>query len=205
MHESKSSSSAACMMYREGKNNHKTTQQQQQRQQQQQHKRNHHKTTINQNKKHLFNPTTNTFPLEHPKMIGFLCLICTFLLSQPNLAAAFQLIQSRNPLTSTISLQHNARPSVAGVTLYGKMNMDDEGDFGKAGGDSYEGDIDWDAEWKKVVENRDQPKTRPGQYKSDVERALLQTTKATGQQIKKVKIVKPDINIRSLQGDAKVG
>lgn len=28
--------------------------------------------------------------------------------------------------------------------------------------ESYEGDIDWDAEWKKVVSNKDQPRERPG-------------------------------------------
>ena len=29
-------------------------------------------------------------------------------------------------------------------------------------GEQFEGSVDWDAEWKKVVENRDQPDKRPG-------------------------------------------
>ena len=86
-------------------------------------------------------------------------------------------------------------------------NDDDFGSLppgGNPGEDTYDGDVDWDAEWKKVVEKRDQPSTRPGQYKNEVERAMLKTTKATSEQLKKVKIVKPDINIKSLQGDPKV-
>ena len=83
-------------------------------------------------------------------------------------------------------------------------NGDDFESIGNTAGDNYEGDIDWDAEWKKVVQNREQPTSRPGNYKNDVERALLKTTKATGEQIKKVKIVTPDINVRSLQSDPKV-
>lgn len=85
-------------------------------------------------------------------------------------------------------------------------NDDDFGSLppgGNPGEDTYDGDVDWDAEWKKVVEKRDQPSTRPGQYKNEVERAMLKTTKATSEQLKKVKIVKPDINIKSLQGDPK--
>ena len=89
-------------------------------------------------------------------------------------------------------------------SVQAKYNEDNE-DFGSASkGDSYDGDIDWDAEWKKVVQNRDQPKTRPGNYKNDVERAMLQTQRATGEQMKKVKIVTPDINMKSLQSDPKV-
>lgn len=80
---------------------------------------------------------------------------------------------------------------------------DDLGSSGSSKGESYEGDIDWDAEWKKVVEKRDQPSERPGKYKNEVERALLQTSKATAEQVKKVKIVKPEFNMKSLTGDAK--
>lgn len=85
------------------------------------------------------------------------------------------------------------------------QDNDDFGSIGSAGGDSYEGDVDWDAEWKKVVEKRDQPAGRPGNYKNEVERAMLKTQKATGEQLKKIKIVQPDINMRSLQSDGKVG
>ena len=147
-------------------------------------------------------------------MIAILFICCLLVLLQLQITSSFQLPQSSRriiPATPKTSQIHhynsvtNAGSSSA-VVLHGTIKEDDEGDFEKVGsGDSYEGDIDWDAEWKKVVENREQPSTRPGKYKNDVERALLQTTKATGEQIKKVKIVKPDINIRSLQGDARVG
>ena len=43
-------------------------------------------------------------------------------------------------------------------------------------GESYEGSVDWDAEWKKVVEDRDQPAERPGKYKSQAEIAAIKTT-----------------------------
>lgn len=129
-------------------------------------------------------------------MILFNLLI---LLALTTKALSFQLPAHTSPRQlSTASLV---------VALHGTSKKDDDfGNAGGAGGDSYEGDIDWDAEWKKVVEKRDQPSDRPGKefYKNDVERALLSTSKATAEQIKKVKIVKPDINIRSLQGDAKV-
>jgi len=112
---------------------------------------------------------------------------------------------SFQPTVYTMARQLSTVPGLVGP-LYGTPKKDDDfGNSGSAGGDSYEGDIDWDAEWKKVVEKREQPSNRPGKdfYKNDVERALLQTSKSTAEQIKKVKIVKPDINIRSLQGDAK--
>jgi len=79
------------------------------------------------------------------------------------------------------------------------------------GGDSFGGDnssdIDWDAEWKKVVEDKKKGNdiSRPGQefYKNDVQRAAAKASRQATEQISKVKIVKPDINMRMLQGDAK--
>ena len=73
-------------------------------------------------------------------------------------------------------------------------------------GDSYEGSVDWDAEWKKVVENRDQPSQRPGNYKSPVEISVI---KATNKVAKNVFDASKDMkanmlsvpSIRSLQGD----
>lgn len=137
-------------------------------------------------------------------MITVLYLLCFLALAQLQAGSSFQLTPSRTPLSTQIQKATHQSTPITTTSLHGELNKDDENDFGNAGGDSYEGDIDWDAEWKKVVEKRDQPSSRPGKYKTDVERALLQTTKATGEQIKKVKIVKPDINIRSLQGDARV-
>ena len=49
--------------------------------------------------------------------------------------------------------------------------------------DDYKGTIDWDAEWKKVVENKSQPKQRPGQgyYKSDAEIAVTKVVNKASQ------------------------
>jgi hypothetical protein len=73
-------------------------------------------------------------------------------------------------------------------------------------GEQYEGSVDWDAEWKKVVQNRDQPTQRPGSYKSPVEIAAI---KATNKVAKNVFDASQDMksnlpnapSIRSLQGD----
>ena len=77
-------------------------------------------------------------------------------------------------------------------------------------GETYDGDVDWDAEWKKVVKNQDQPEERPGKdfYKNEVEKALGKTTKAVQEQISKipnvkVEMPKPRVHM-SLTGDAKV-
>ena len=84
-----------------------------------------------------------------------------------------------------------------------KVGNDEEDSFPK--GDSYEGDIDWDAEWAKVVKEKGSDIDRPGRdfYKNDAQRAALKATKAASEQIQKVKIVKPDVNLRMLTGDAK--
>jgi len=47
--------------------------------------------------------------------------------------------------------------------------------------------------------------SRPGQdfYKNDAQRAAAKATRAASEQISKVKLVKPDINLKMLAGDAK--
>lgn len=72
------------------------------------------------------------------------------------------------------------------------------------GGETYEGDIDWDAEWKKVVaEKGTSTAPRPGSdfYKTDVEKAVSKTTRAVQERIPEVKVEIP--SVRSLQGDTK--
>jgi hypothetical protein len=74
-------------------------------------------------------------------------------------------------------------------------------------GETYEGNVDWDAEWQKVVQNRDQPAQRPGNYKSPVEIAAI---KATNKVAKNVFDASQDMksnmpsalpSFQSLQGD----
>lgn len=80
----------------------------------------------------------------------------------------------------------------------------DEGDSTPSG-DSYEGEIDWDAEWKKVVQQKGQKVERPGKdfYKNDAQKAAAKATRVASDQIRKIKVVQPDINLRMLTGDAK--
>ena len=76
-------------------------------------------------------------------------------------------------------------------------------------GESYKGDVDWDAEWKKVVEEKSNNAQRPGKdfYKNDVEKVAAKATRVAQEQVINVsknlpKVQTPDI--RSLQGDATV-
>mmetsp|Transcript_12336 Transcript_12336/g.23117 ORF Transcript_12336/g.23117 Transcript_12336/m.23117 type:complete len:182 (+) Transcript_12336:139-684(+) len=80
----------------------------------------------------------------------------------------------------------------------------DEGDT-TPGGDSYEGEIDWDAEWKKVVQQKGQKLDRPGKdfYKNDAQKVAAKATRVASEQIQKIKVVKPDVNLRMLSGDAR--
>ena len=78
--------------------------------------------------------------------------------------------------------------------------------------DEYTGEVDWDAEWKKVVANKDRDIERPGKdfYKSDVEKAAIKATRDVQERVIDVRktiaenptIKTPDI--KSLQGDGRV-
>ena len=107
--------------------------------------------------------------------------------------------------TSTYAMTH--RSTVAAMRSSALFVGSGEEGESTPGGDSYEGDIDWDAEWAKVVkENKSNSSTkRPGSdfYKNDAQRAAVKASRAASEQINKVKIVKPDINLRMLTGDAK--
>lgn len=79
-------------------------------------------------------------------------------------------------------------------------------------GEQFESSVDWDAEWKKVVANQDQPEKRPGKYKSQVEISAIKTTNKVAKNVfdasKELKSKLPSTpsvpNIRSLQGDGRV-
>jgi hypothetical protein len=73
-------------------------------------------------------------------------------------------------------------------------------------GDQYEGSVDWDDEWKKVVQDRDQPAERPGKYKSQAEIATIKATNKVAKNVydasQEAKAKLPSApSIRSLQGD----
>jgi hypothetical protein len=70
----------------------------------------------------------------------------------------------------------------------------------------YQGAVDWDEEWKKVVRGQGQPKERPsGNPKSDLEKVAVKAQREAEATIFKVKSqAKKAVNFRSLQSDWKV-
>jgi len=95
----------------------------------------------------------------------------------------------------------------SGIKLFSEKNDNDDFNIGE----TYDGDVDWDAEWRKVVQNEDQPTQRPGKdfYKNDVEKAIGKTAKAAQEQISKIpKVEMPTVSKpsmpASLSGDAKL-
>ena len=74
------------------------------------------------------------------------------------------------------------------------------------GGD-YQGSVDWDAEWKKVVKNQGQPTERPGKdfYKSEAEIAAIRAMNRAQEQAQKASSNMPSMpSWDSLKGDWKV-
>uniref|UniRef100_A0A6U0TQL6 Uncharacterized protein n=1 Tax=Eucampia antarctica TaxID=49252 RepID=A0A6U0TQL6_9STRA len=86
-------------------------------------------------------------------------------------------------------------------SLSARLEEDDAG---------YPSDVDWDAEWKKVVASKDQPDERPGKdfYKSDVEKAAIKATREVQERVIDVRKTIAEKNVetpdmRSLQGDGR--
>jgi len=112
------------------------------------------------------------------------------------------------PSFSSSSTQEQYHYHQTSTTLFSENNNNNDDEFDV--GETYDGDVDWDAEWKKVVKNQDQPEERPGKdfYKNDVEKAIGKTAKAAQEQISKipnvkVEMPKPRVPM-SLTGDAKL-
>ena len=117
--------------------------------------------------------------------------------------ASFQLCSTSR--LGAISLQTRISPkALTALRKEDDFGMDDE---------KYEGDIDWDGEWKKVVQEQGNSADRPGKdfYKNDFERAVTKTGRAAVNQIESaksklpdVKFVQPKVNMKSLSSDGKV-
>jgi hypothetical protein len=69
------------------------------------------------------------------------------------------------------------------------------------GGDADDSSVDWDAEWKKVVKNKDQPRDRPGTefYKSDAEVSVTKVVNRAADTVRKTSMQIPPVS--SLTGD----
>jgi len=84
------------------------------------------------------------------------------------------------------------------------MSKKHDEDFPPIEDDEYAGEIDWDAEWKKVVTNKDQPKERPGQYKTELEIAATKAKVAAEKTLVSVQQeTRKMTNFNSLKGDWK--
>jgi len=83
--------------------------------------------------------------------------------------------------------------------LWGENNNNDFPD-----NTEYKGDVDWDAEWKKVVNDKT-TKTRPGSdfYKTDAEITLTKTVNKVAEKVTEARsqIDLPDMRWNSLKGD----
>jgi len=94
----------------------------------------------------------------------------------------------------------------------GQAKGGDSDDFIPGDDVEYKGETDWDAEWKKVVEQQKESGSegsdRPGKdfYKSDAERAAVKSVNTVVERVNKAADSMPRVqapNMRSLQGDWK--
>lgn len=92
-----------------------------------------------------------------------------------------------------------------------KDPSDSDGDIPKEEQDEYTGSIDWDAEWKKVMqkEKSGEKIERPGKdfYKTDAELAAIRAANKAQNEMQKMSSKlpsPPSMNIRSFSGDWRV-
>lgn len=121
-----------------------------------------------------------------------------------NRSNILQTVTMQSLSSSTAQRQHHFHRDITTVLFSENNNNNDEFNVEE----KYDGDVDWDAEWKKVVKNQDQPDERPGKdfYKNDVEKVIGKTAKAAQEQISKIpKVEMPQPRApMSLSGDAKL-
>lgn len=110
------------------------------------------------------------------------------------------------------SLHHQTLPALFAVASGGDNRKDDETprDFppDEELVDSYKGEIDWDAEWKKVVQKQNAAADRPGKdfYKSEAQIAAIRAANKASRNIDNTVKDLPSLpSWRSLKGDWKVG
>lgn len=99
-------------------------------------------------------------------------------------------------------LKHQISAASTHATNLRAQEQEDDVEFGE----KYEGEIDWDGEWKKVMRNQDQPKVRPGNnfYKNDAEKTIIKATRSAQEKIIEVQQNIPrldGLDFRSLQGN----
>ena len=140
--------------------------------------------------------------LKGAAIFFFVTLLCNV-----NYVSSFQLHRNVCVGSSGVLISQHYRQQQQPLTIQFSENPNSPRDEEIVGaGDSYEGSVDWDAEWKKVVENRDQPEKRPGEYKSPAEIAAIKATNKVAKNVfdasQEMKSKMPEApSMRSLQGD----
>jgi hypothetical protein len=138
---------------------------------------------------HTHTLCVSTITMQLPLLFGLLvCLWASLISAFTTPSFRFGISSSRT--TTTCFLVEN------------ENNSDDFPD-----NTDYVGDVDWDAEWKKVVQDKDSKRPRPGSkfYKTDVEIALTKTVNKAASKVVKVssQLDVPKMNWNSLKGDWK--
>ncbi len=129
-----------------------------------------------------------------------------FALFCSNYVASFQMhrtVGTRNALSSAYDRQQQP------LTIRFSENPTPKGDSPSEEemiGETFESSVDWDAEWKKVVKNQDQPAERPGNYKTPAEIAATKQINKVAKNVfdasQEMKSKMPEApSMRSLQGD----
>jgi len=123
------------------------------------------------------------------------------MVANPTSVASFQLHRSAPVIARSITSNNALRPFATRLHSQNPNNTEED-----IIGDQYEGSVDWDSEWKKVVNDRDQPAERPGKYKSQAEIAAIKATNKVAKNVfdasQDMKANIPSVpSIDSLKGD----
>ena len=127
-------------------------------------------------------------------------------------------VSPNNAAHGRVMIGPASRTAAGSVMMLGSTRNDDDFPEEKIGEAEYTGDVDWDSEWKKVVEReskssiRTQSSERPGKdfYKSDAEIAAIRAANKAQTQVQKISNKLPSMpsassmNMSSLTGDWRV-
>jgi hypothetical protein len=114
------------------------------------------------------------------------CFHCVLLPLQMNFSM-YSLLIAFLLVASSASFVPQRNLNVCRSTRLHKTTDDFQSDFPPEE-EAYKGDVDWDAEWKKVLANKDQPKERPGKdfYKSEAEIKAIKVANKASEKVVKV-------------------
>lgn len=132
-------------------------------------------------------------------------MVCAAMISA---IVAITVVRDCASFPTSLPLRRRATAALRGAPSFlssssSNDNDDFPSDFPPPDEENYEGEVDWDEEWKKVVSNQDQPKKRPmGNYKSDVEIAATKVKRSAEAKLDEVR-QSASFDFRSVRGDWK--